>query len=124
MTNHPAFAANRSAVITGAASGIGLAAATKFAGLGMKLMLADANAAALAAAEARLAKLTGRPGDVRSLVIDVSEDGDVERLKDAAYDAFGEVAVLMNNAAVGGGGGVLGDRAKLQEIIDVNLWGV
>src|SRR5271166_1389836 len=124
MTNHPAFAASRAAVITGAASGIGLAAATKFAGLGMKLMLADANAEALGAAADRLAIFTGRPEDVHFLVVDVSNAGDVARLKDASYDAFGEVAVLMNNAAIGGGSGVLGDRAKWQDIIDVNLWGV
>ncbi|MBV8105323.1 MAG: SDR family NAD(P)-dependent oxidoreductase [Hyphomicrobiales bacterium] len=124
MTNHPAFAANRAAVITGAASGIGLAAAIRFAALGMKVMLADANAEALGAAADRLAILTGRPEDVRFLVADVSNAGDVARLKDTSYDAFGEVAVLMNNAAIGGGGGVLGDRAKWQEIIDVNLWGV
>jgi NAD(P)-dependent dehydrogenase (short-subunit alcohol dehydrogenase family) len=124
MTNHPAFAANRAAVITGAASGIGLAAATKFAGLGMKLMLADANAETLSAAADRLAMLTGRPEDVHFLVVDVSNAGDVARLKDASYDAFGEVAVLMNNAAIGGGSGVLGDRAKWRDIIGVNLWGV
>jgi NAD(P)-dependent dehydrogenase (short-subunit alcohol dehydrogenase family) len=124
MTNHPAFAANRAAVITGAASGIGLAAATKLAGLGMKLMLADANDNALGAAADRLAMLTGRPEDVHFLVVDVSNADDVRRLKDASYDAFGEVAVLMNNAAIGGGSGVLGDRAKWQDIIGVNLWGV
>jgi NAD(P)-dependent dehydrogenase (short-subunit alcohol dehydrogenase family) len=124
MTNHPAFAANRAAVITGAAGGIGLAAATKFAGLGMKLMLADANAETLSAAADRLAMLTGRPEDVHFLVVDVSNAGDVARLKDASYDAFGEVAVLMNNAAIGGGSGVLGDRAKWRDIIGVNLWGV
>jgi NAD(P)-dependent dehydrogenase (short-subunit alcohol dehydrogenase family) len=124
MTNHPAFAANRAAVITGAASGIGLASATKLAGLGMKLMLADANDNALGAAADRLAMLTGRPEDVHFLVVDVSNAGDVRRLKDASYDAFGEVAVLMNNAAIGGGSAVLGDRAKWQDIIGVNLWGV
>jgi NAD(P)-dependent dehydrogenase (short-subunit alcohol dehydrogenase family) len=124
MTNHPAFAANRAAVITGAASGIGLAAATKFASLGMKLMLADANASALSDARDRLAMLTRRPEDVHHLLVDVSNAGDVARLKDASYDAFGEIAVLMNNAAIGGGSGVLGDRAKWQDIIGVNLWGV
>ena len=90
----------------------------------MKLMLADANAEALSAAADRLAMLTGRPEDVHFLVVDVSNAGDVARLKDASYDAFGEVAVLMNNAAIGGGSGVLGDRAKWQDIIGVNLWGV
>ena len=47
MTNHPAVAANRVAVVTGAASGIGLAAATRFAVLGMKVCMADANAKGL-----------------------------------------------------------------------------
>ncbi len=124
MTNHPAFAANRTAVITGAASGIGLSAAVKFAGLGMKLMLADANGEALDAARSRIAKLTGRPDEVRSLVVDVSEASDLGRLRDAALDAFGEVAVLMNNAAIGSGGAVLGDAARWRRILDVNLWGV
>jgi NAD(P)-dependent dehydrogenase (short-subunit alcohol dehydrogenase family) len=124
MTNHPAFAANRAAVITGAASGIGLAAAMKFAELGMKLALADANAEALEAAHDRVSKLTGRPDDIRSFVIDVSRMSDLERLRDAAYQAFGEVAVLMNNAAIGSGGGVLGDPEKWRRLIDVNLWGV
>src|SRR5271165_6657782 len=82
MTNHPAIAANRAAVITGAASGIGLAAAIKFAGLGMKLTLADANAEALEAAHDRISKETGRPDDIRSFVIDVSRASDVERLRD------------------------------------------
>jgi NAD(P)-dependent dehydrogenase (short-subunit alcohol dehydrogenase family) len=123
MTNHPAFAANRAAVITGAASGIGLAAAMKFASLGMKLVLADANAEALESARDRITKLTGRPDAVRSLVVDVSKSSDVERLRDAAYGAFGEVAVLMNNAAIGGGG-LLDDGQKWRRIIDVNLWGV
>ena len=47
MSNHPALAANRVAVVTGAASGIGLAASAKFAALGMKVCMADANRAAL-----------------------------------------------------------------------------
>jgi NAD(P)-dependent dehydrogenase (short-subunit alcohol dehydrogenase family) len=124
MTNHPAFAANRTAVVTGAASGIGLAAATRFAGLGMKLVLADANAEALEAAHDRISKETGRPDDLRSFVIDVSRAADVERLRDAAYEAFGDVAVLMNNAAIGGGGALLGDPDRWRRILDVNLWGV
>ena len=49
---------------------------------------------------------------------------DVRRLKTSAYDAFGEVALLMNNAGTGGGGELFGDPARLRRIIDVNLWGV
>ena len=121
---HPALGPGRVAVVTGAASGIGLAAAEKFAGLGMKVVMADANAKALEAAEDRVARLATHPGDVRLCVIDVSEAADVERLKDLTLADFGEVALLMNNAGIGGGAGVLGDLERWRRVIDVNLWGV
>ena len=124
MPLHPALGPGRVAVITGAASGIGLAAAEKFAGLGMKVVMADANAAALEIAEDRVARLAAHPGDVRLCVVDVSEAADVERLKDLTFADFGEVALLMNNAGIGGGAGVLGDLDRWRRVIDVNLWGV
>jgi NAD(P)-dependent dehydrogenase (short-subunit alcohol dehydrogenase family) len=124
VSNHPALAANRVAVITGAASGIGLAAATKFVSLGMKVCIADANREALEAAVAKLRATAARPDDVRSFVVDVSSFDEVERLKTSVYEAFGDVALLMNNAGIGGGGGLFGDRAKWRRVIDVNLWGV
>ena len=121
---HPALAPGRAAVITGAASGIGLTAAKKFAGLGMKVLMADWKADALNEAAKRVASVSGRQGDVRSLITDVRKRADVEGLKAEAYDAFGEVALLMNNAGVGGGGGALGDGEKWRRVIEVNLWGV
>ena len=124
MSNHPALATNRVAVVTGAASGIGLAASAKFAALGMKVCMADANGEALEAAAAKLRATAARPDDVRSFAVDVSNFDDVERLKTSVYDAFGDVALLMNNAGIGGGGGLFGDRAKWRRVIDVNLWGV
>jgi NAD(P)-dependent dehydrogenase (short-subunit alcohol dehydrogenase family) len=124
MPLHPALGPGRVAVVTGAASGIGLAAAAKFASLGMKVVMADANAAALEAAEDRVSRLAAHPGEVRLCVVDVSEVADVERLKDLTLADFGDVALLMNNAGIGGGAGVLGDLERWRRVIDVNLWGV
>ena len=115
----PLFAAGQVAVITGGASGIGLAAAHRFAKLGMRLVLCDVDAQKLAAAAAAL------DAEVRTVAGDVSRIEDVTRLRDAAYGAFGSVAVLMNNAAVGGGDSF--DWSGLdawRRTIEVNLWGV
>jgi NAD(P)-dependent dehydrogenase (short-subunit alcohol dehydrogenase family) len=123
-SNHPALAANRVAVVTGAASGIGLAASAKFAALGMKVCMADANSDALETAAAKVRAPAAKPDHVRSFTIDVSNLEDVQRLKASVFDAFGEVAVLMNNAGTGGGGELFGDPARWRRIIGVNLWGV
>jgi NAD(P)-dependent dehydrogenase (short-subunit alcohol dehydrogenase family) len=124
LPNHPALAANRVAVVTGAASGIGLAASVKFAALGMKVCLADLGGEALEAGAAKVRAAAAQPNDVRSFPVDVSSLDDVKRLKASVHDAFGEVAVLMNNAGTGGGGELFGDPARWRRIIEVNLWGV
>ena len=105
MTQHPALVEGRAAVITGGASGIGLAAAKRFAALGMKICLADLSEEALYRARKQLADAT-----VITVPTDVSRLEDVRRLKDRAYDAFGEVAMLMNNAGVSSGGGPFDDH--------------
>lgn len=120
MAQHPALTSGRVAVITGAASGIGLAAAERFAALGMKLCLADIDAPALEAAQAKLSGQT----DVIAVPTDVGRREAVERLRDAALAAFGEVGVLMNNAGREGGGSVFGPVERWQAILDTNLWGV
>ena len=84
------------AVVTGAASGIGLALARRFRKAGMKLVLADVNASTLAAAAGEF------PGAV-TVVVDVAKLEDIERLADEAYKAFGAVHVLCNNAGIGSG---------------------
>jgi hypothetical protein len=124
VTTHPALAADRTAVVTGAASGIGLAASAKFAALGMNVCMADANGEALEAAAAKLRETAERPDAVRTFAVDVSNPDSVRRLKAAVFDAFGEVALLMNNAGTGGGGGLFGDPVRWRRIIDVNLLGV
>jgi len=98
MAQHPAIAPNRAAVITGAASGIGLAAARRFAELGMKVCLADLPGDALERAAAEVAGVAGKADDVLAVATDVGRPEDVESLKEKVYAAFGEVGVLMNNA--------------------------
>ncbi len=120
MAFHPAIAAGNVAVITGGASGIGLAAAKRFAGLGMKVCLADVSDR-LDSARAEVAALSP---DVIALHTDVSRMEDVQRLKDAAYDRFGAVHVLMNNAGIGAGGGPFANYDGWHQVMAVNLWGV
>ncbi len=125
MPLHPALTPGRAAVITGAASGIGLAVAEKLAALGMKVCLSDIDGAALQLAAATVSKTARTAGNVIVVPADVSKAQDVERLKDSAYAAFGEVAFLMNNAGIGGSGGtIFGAPDQWRRILDVNLWGV
>jgi NAD(P)-dependent dehydrogenase (short-subunit alcohol dehydrogenase family) len=79
MKSHPALASGRVAVITGAASGIGLAAARRFASLGMKLCLADLSADALVRAAGEIGAK-----DVLTVPTDVSRPESVQALQDRA----------------------------------------
>jgi len=125
MSDHPALQAGRVAVVTGGASGIGLAAAKRCVSLGMKVCLADRDGERLDAAAAAVAALaSGGHDDVRAVAADVSRLADVERLRDAAYESFGEVALLMNNAAVAGGAKPWDGHDTWRRVLDVNLWGV
>jgi NAD(P)-dependent dehydrogenase (short-subunit alcohol dehydrogenase family) len=125
MDQHPALTEGRVAVITGAASGIGLAAAKRFAALGMKVCLADLGGRALEAAASELAALARRgAADVLAMPTDVARLDEVRNLKDRVYGVFGDVAVLMNNAGVSAGGGPWENYEGWQQVLAVNLWGV
>ncbi|MFI9744045.1 SDR family NAD(P)-dependent oxidoreductase [Streptomyces sp. NPDC052494] len=87
----------RTAVITGASSGIGAGLARHAAGLGMKLVLADIAADRLAAFAEEL-RATG--AEVEAVVTDVAEPASVEALADHAYTRFGAVDLLVNNAGI------------------------
>ena len=123
MTNHPALQAGRVAVITGGASGIGLAAAERFASMGLKVCLADLSAEALERAAETVAAVSGRDA-VLTAPTDVSRLESVQALRDAAYARFGEVAVLMNNAGTSPGGGPYEHIDRWRRVLEVNLWGV
>ena len=118
---HPAIKPGNVAVITGGASGIGLAAATRCAERGMNIVLADLNADALAQAKDSLSAF-----DVKTVTVptDVSDLAAVQALKTAAYDAFGSVDVLMNNAGTAPGGGPFDGYDGWTRVLGVNLWGV
>jgi len=123
MSQHPAIAAGSTAVITGAASGIGLATAQRFAAFGLNLVLADLPGVALEHA-AQALRTTPGVGAVVAAPTDVGDPAAVESLKIQAYASFGRVDVLMNNAGVGSGGGAFDGLAAWRRVIETNLWGV
>lgn len=122
---HPALIAGRTAVITGGASGIGLATASRLVAAGMNVCVADRDGNALDTAARTLTTLSASGADaVLTIETDVSQLASVEALRDAALGRFGEVALLMNNAGTGGGGGPWENLDGWQRVLGVNLWGV
>ncbi len=122
---HPALTQGSVAVVTGGASGIGLAAARRFAGLGLRVAIADLGADRLGrAAEEAAALAAGGAGDVMTAETDVSRIDDVRRLEAAVRERFGGTDVLMNNAGIQPGSGILGPAENWQRVLAVNLWGV
>jgi NAD(P)-dependent dehydrogenase (short-subunit alcohol dehydrogenase family) len=113
----------KTAVITGAASGIGRALAERLAAAGMHIVLADVEGPRLADAEAAV-RAAGV--DALSVVVDVSDPHAVDRLRDEALARFGRVHVVCNNAGVAGA--MSGDSTielpEWQWVMGVNFWGV
>ncbi len=110
------------AVITGAASGFGLEASRVAAGLGMKVVMADVQADALAAAQAQIESLGAQ---VLPFRLDVSKAAEVEALASATLQRFGTPNFVFNNAGVGAGGLIWEHSVKDWEwVIGVNLMGV
>ena len=112
---------DRVAVVTGAASGIGLALAERFAAEGMKVVMADVEADALA----RAAEPIKEKAPVLATRVDVSKPDDVERLAAETYATFGAAHVVCNNAGVAVIGAVHEHSlADWEWVLGVNLWGV
>lgn len=117
--HHPAIAAGKVAVVTGGASGIGLAVGRQLGQAGMIVVLADLPGEALDAAAERL---RDDGIDVRAMPVDVSDPAQVGTLHAAAY-AAGPVSLLMNNAGREGGGGILGGGGIWERTLATNLMG-
>src|SRR5712692_3309072 len=114
--------AGKTAFVTGGASGIGFALGAAFAQAGMKVMLADIETGALAAA---VKSLHDFGPNVRGVACDVADPTSVERAAKASYETFGNVHVVCNNAGVAAAGGI--DNISLDNwrwVLDVNLMGV
>src|SRR5262245_11848760 len=104
------------AVVTGAASGIGLALAEKLASEGSKLVLADID-------RARLDEIANRLGAI-SVPTNVSRAADIEALAERAFETHGAVHLLVNNAGVGSGGFAWEQPlAEWERVVGINLWG-
>ncbi|WP_439487029.1 SDR family NAD(P)-dependent oxidoreductase [Blastomonas fulva] len=114
---HPAIAAAKLAVITGAADGIGLAAAHRLARLGMTVVLSDIDADKLALAR----DVVG--GNAVAIAADVSDRASVQALADQVAGMGTPVSVLMNNAGTGRGGSALVNPDGWDRVIGTNLMG-
>lgn len=115
------YAAGRTAVITGAASGIGLAAAQRFHADGLNVVLADRSEESLAQAKQGFDDHTR----VLTNACDVTQAEQLAALADAAFERFGAVHCLMNNAGVVQPAGAPWEGLDaLKAVLDVNLWGV
>lgn len=110
------------AVITGGASGIGLAAARRFAALGMPVAIADLPGDRLESAERAIREAGGR---VLAVATDVSRLDDVSRFRDTVHRELGRVGVLMLNAGIGlDPGGSWKGLDRWRTLMAVNFWGV
>ena len=119
----------KTAVVTGAASGMGRAFAERFAQAGMNVVLSDIEGPVLdEATEAVAATAAERGREAIGVEADVSDEAAVQALADRSISAFGQVNVVCNNAGVAGSGLLDGpDSLSIKDwkwVLDVNLWGV
>lgn len=122
---HPALSNGSVAVITGGASGIGLAAAIVFAKLGLRVCIVDVDDGRLNDAAGRIAAVApGGRDDVMTANVDVSDLAAMSGLAADVQQRFGGCDVLMNNAGIQVPTSALGPRDNWERLIGVNLWGV
>lgn len=109
---HPALVPGAVAVITGGASGIGLATAKKLAARGLRVVIADRS------------EVNVEQDNIVSRVCDVSKRDDVIELEAFVTERFGGTDVLMNNAGISPSTNIMGGIDEWQTLLGVNLWGV
>ncbi len=113
------------AVVTGGASGIGLAAASRFAAMGLRVCIADLEGDQLLGAVEALSVLApDGPASVMAWSTDVSRAEDLQRLEAAVRERFGGADLLMNNAGVQPGSAMFGLDETWDRVIGTNLWGI
>ncbi len=121
----PALDPQSVAVVTGGASGIGLAAAKRFAAMGLRVCIADLGGDRLSeAAEAVSALAPNGPDTIMAWSTDVTRVEDLQRLEAAVRDRFGGADLLMNNAGVQPGSALFGPDEAWDRVIGTNLWGI
>jgi len=122
---HPALVPGNVAVITGGASGIGLGVASLLAERGLRVVIADIAEEKLPQARAHLSSRAARgEEDVLAQAVDVSELSDLEALRESTLERFGQVDLLMNNAAAFRFAGTSGDPSAWRETFEVNVLGI
>ncbi|WP_324562586.1 SDR family oxidoreductase [Amaricoccus sp.] len=123
--SHPALVPDSIAVVTGGASGIGLAAACRLAAMGLRVCIADLGADRLAAAADRIAAAAPRGADaVMAVDANVARLDEVQGLEATVASRWGGTDVLMNNAGIEPPSTVLGPAETWEKVLSVNLWGV
>jgi len=120
--SHPALKPGNKALVTGGASGIGLAAAKRFASLGMMVYIVDQGEDRMQAALKDI-EASMKPGSGFGVYCIEADVSDRQKMFDLAR-YFRDIDVLMNNAAISGGGSSALDSENWQRVLDVNLWGV
>ena len=122
---HPALNPGNTAVVTGAASGIGLAACRNLAGRGLNIVLCDLPGDALAQAERQVRASAWAQTRVHAHAADVSDPEQMIALSKTVEEHMGAVSVLMNNAAIGSNPGRSWEQPEgWRGLLDVNLFGV
>lgn len=121
---HAALRQDHVAVVTGAASGIGLSAARAFVRMGMKVVLADISDDNLEEARASVAADAGYDDRILAVKTDVASLASVEGLFETVSARFGKVHVLMNNAGIQPGSTLFGPQENWDRVLGVNLHGV